>query len=213
MPYVDWMIQGPKISSCNCDYGCPCEFNAPPTHGACEGMEAMEIAEGYFGDVRLDGLRYAAAFRWPGPVHKGGGVVQGFIDERASEAQRDALIKILSGLEQEPTTAYNIYGSTIEKEYDPVFASIEFHCDIGARIGGFSVPGHLQQSTEPIENPVTGKPHRAQIRLPEGFEFREAEMASGTFEGTGEIKLKSDRCYAFLTYVAYGPQGVIEETS
>ncbi len=52
MAYVDWMIKGPKIVSCNCAYGCPCEFNAPPTHGPCEGLECMEIAEGYFADVR-----------------------------------------------------------------------------------------------------------------------------------------------------------------
>jgi hypothetical protein len=194
--YVDWMIKGPKIASCNCDYGCPCEFNAPPTHDVCEGLEAMEIQEGYFGDIRLDGLRFAAAYRWPGPVHEGGGIVQGFIDERADDAQREALIKIVSGLEQEPTTAFSIYGSTIEKEFDPVFTTIEFRCDIDARTGGFAVPGHLELSIEPIRNPVTGQPHRAQIRLPEGFEFREAEMASGTFTGTGEIRFENARCYA-----------------
>jgi hypothetical protein len=210
MAYVDWMIKGPKIASCNCDYGCPCEFNAPPTHDVCEGLEAMEIAEGWFGEVRLEGLRFAASYRWPGPVHEGGGIVQGFIDERASEVQRDALIKIVSGLEQEPTTAFNIYGSTIEKEFDPVFAPIAFHCDIEQRVGSFSVPGHLEMSLEPIRNPVTGKPHRAQIRLPEGFEFREAEMASGTFAGTGDIQFKNRNCYGFLTVVAYGPYGVIE---
>ena len=211
MAHVDWMIKGPKIASCNCDYGCPCEFNAPPTNDVCEGLEAMRVDEGYFGDTRLDGLLFAAAYRWPGPVHEGGGIVQGFIDERADEAQRDALLKILSGLEQEPTTAFNIYGSTIETEYDPVFAAIDFDYDMKARTGGFAVPGHLEMRLEPIRNPVTGKPHRAIIRLPEGFEFREAEMASGTFKGTGEIKLDSGGCYGFLTYIAYGPYGVIDK--
>jgi hypothetical protein len=210
MAYIDWMIRGPKIASCNCDYGCPCEFNAPPTHEVCEGLEAMQIEEGWFGEVRLDGLRFAAAYRWPGPVHEGGGIVQGFIDERASEAQRDALVKIVSGLEQEPTTAFNIYGSTIEKEYDPVFTRIDFTCDMAGRTGGFTVPGHLAMTLEPIRNPVTGAPHRAQIRLPEGFEFREAEMASGSFKGTGAIQFDNRNCYGFLTLVAYGPYGVID---
>jgi hypothetical protein len=67
--YVDWMIKGPKIASCNCAYGCPCEFNAPPTHDVCVGLVAMAIVEGLFGDIRLDGLKLAAAYRWPGPVH------------------------------------------------------------------------------------------------------------------------------------------------
>lgn len=213
MSYVDWMIKGPKISSCNCDYGCPCEFNGRPTHDVCEGLEAMEISEGYFGDVRLDGLRFAATFRWPGPVHEGGGVAQGFVDENANEAQREALFKILDGEEQEPTTAFNIFGSTIEKEFDPVFSKIEFDFDLEGRTGGFRVPGHLEMSLEPIKNPVTGAPHRAKIVLPEGFEFREAEMASGTFSGTGGIIFENSNCYGFLTVVAYGPQGVIDEAT
>ena len=51
MAYVDWMISGPKIASCSCDYGCPCEFNARPTNPVCEGMEAQRIDEGWFGPV------------------------------------------------------------------------------------------------------------------------------------------------------------------
>jgi hypothetical protein len=47
------MIKGPKFVTCNCNYGCPCEFNAPPTREVCEGFEAMQIEERYFGDVRL----------------------------------------------------------------------------------------------------------------------------------------------------------------
>jgi hypothetical protein len=210
MPYTDWLIRGPKIAACSCDYGCPCEFNAPPTRGWCEGLEAMRIDQGHFGDVRLDGLVFAAAYRWPGPVHEGGGVVQGFIDERADERQREALGTILSGKEQEPTTVFNIYGSTIERELETVFAPIEFRCDIEARTGGFRVPGHLEMGLEPIRNPVTGQPHRAIIRLPEGFEFREAEVASGDFKGTGEIAFEHSRRYGALTYVGYGPRGIVE---
>ncbi len=209
MGYVDWMIKGPKITSCNCAYGCPCEFNALPSYGPCEGLECMEIEEGYFGDVRLDGLLVGAAYHWPGAVHEGHGVTQGFIDERADEAQIDALFKILGGEEQEPTTVFNIDGSTIEKELDPVFAPIEFSCDIEARTGGFVVPGHLEMSLEPIRNPVTGAPHRALIRLPEGFEFRDAEMASGTFKGTKDWTYEHADCYGALFYAAYGPHGVI----
>ena len=210
MAYVDWMIKGPKISSCNCDYGCPCEFSALPTNDVCEGLEAHRIDEGWFGDVRLDGLIIGARFSWPGPVHEGKGRVQGFISAHATEEQREALFQILDGKEQEPTTAFAIYGSAIETEYDPIFADIEFDCDIEARTGHFRVPGHMEMSLEPIKNPVTGKPHRAQIVLPEGFEFRTAEMASGTFKASGDIELNEAGVYGFLIDVAYGPYGVIE---
>jgi hypothetical protein len=210
MTYVDWMIKGPKVGGCNCAYGCPCEFNAPPTHGACEGLECMEIEEGHFGDLRLDGLLVGAAYYWPGAVHEGGGKAQGYIDERASEDQVDALFKILGGEEQEPTTPFNIYGSTIESELDPVFAPIEFACDLEQRTARFVVPGHLEFSAEPIRNPVTGARHFAQIRLPNGFEYREAEMASGRFQGFKDWNFQHSDCYGVMWYAAYGPRGIIE---
>lgn len=213
MSYVDWMIKGKKLAACNCNYGCPCEFNAPPTHDVCEGLEAMEIDEGYFGDVRLDGIKFAATYRWPGPVHEGGGIAQGIIDESASEAQVEALFQILEGKEQEPTTVFNIIGSTIEKELDPVFADLEFECDFATRSGRFAVPGQMELTLEPIKNPVTGAVHPAQIVPPTGFEFLTAEVASGSFKASGELGMERSGVYAFLTQVAYGPNGLIEEKS
>jgi hypothetical protein len=210
MAHQEWMIKGPKIGACSCDYGCPCEFNARPTHESCEGLEAHRIDEGYFGKVRLDGLVIGARYRWPGPVHEGGGVAQGFLDERATPEQREALIQILSGKEQEPTTVFNIYGSTIVRELDLIVAPVEFSADMKARTGGFRVPGVMEMSLEPIRNPVTGKEHFAMIRLPNGFEFREAEMASGRIKSEGpDLGMSHTNCYGALTYVAYGPRGVI----
>jgi hypothetical protein len=213
MAYLDWMLKTKRLVSCSCDYGCPCEFNAPPTRTPCEGVEGFEIIEGYFGDVRLDGIRFAGVYRWPGPVHEGGGAYMPIIDKGASEEQVAALFKIMSGEEQEPTTMFNIYGSTIDTEIEPVFTTIDFEWDLEARTGALVVPEILEAVLEPIRNPVTGAPHRALIRLPEGFEFRDAEMASSTFWSSGEITQAHERRYGFLTYAAYGPHGVIEEHS
>jgi hypothetical protein len=69
----------------------------------------------------------------------------------------------------------------------------------------------MELTIEPIRNPVTGAPHRALIRLPEGFEFREAEVGSGTFRGEGDdLGFQNRDCYAALTHVAYGPYGIVE---
>lgn len=32
-----WNLRGTVLIACNCDYGCPCNFNALPTKGHCEG--------------------------------------------------------------------------------------------------------------------------------------------------------------------------------
>jgi len=56
MAYVDWSISGPEIANCNCDFSCPCQFNALPTHGDCRAMTAMRIDKGHFGDLDLSGV-------------------------------------------------------------------------------------------------------------------------------------------------------------
>lgn len=213
MAYVDWMIRTKQIGTCSCDYGCPCEFNAPPTRTPCEGVMAMEITEGYFGDVRLDGLRVAGAYRWPGPMHEGKGTWWSIIDKAASKEQVDALFKIMGGEEQEPTTGFAIYGSTIENEPDPIFADIDFEWDIDGRRGRFVVNDVLEASVEPIRNPVTGAPHFIAIHPHDGFEFREAEMASATFWSKGEIEQSHSKRFAAISYVSYGPYGIIAEDS
>lgn len=213
MSYVDWKMSTKQIGTCSCDYGCPCEFNAPPTRLPCEGVMAMEITEGYFGNTRLDGLRVAGVYRWPGAVHDGNGTWQSIIDKRASKEQVEALFTILGGKEQEPTTGFAIYATTIAHEPNPIFADIEFEWDIKKRHGRFVVSGVLKADIEPIRNPVTGAPHFIAIRPHDGFEFREAEMASANFSSQGELIQDYQNKFASISYVAYGPTGVIAEQS
>src|SRR6266566_6723596 len=92
-----WRIAGEEVVSCDCAWGCPCQFNALPTHGRCEGLAGWQIREGFFGTTRLDGLRFAQIVAWPGPIHEGNGTRQIIVDEQASPEQRDALIALTSG--------------------------------------------------------------------------------------------------------------------
>lgn len=213
MSYVDWMIRTRQLGTCSCDYGCPCEFNAPPTRVPCEGVLAMEITEGYFGDVRLDGLRTAGVYRWPGPLHEGGGTWWSIIDKSATPEQVEALFTILGGKEQEPTTGFAIYGSTVAHEPDPLFADIEFEWDLEARRGRISVSGVMGAEVEPIRNPVTGEPHFIAISPRDGFEFREAEMASANLWASGDLEMKHEGRFATLFFASYGPYGIIPEES
>ena len=174
---------------------------------------AMEITEGYFGKVRLDGLRAAGAYRWPGPVHEGNGTWWSVIDRRANQEQVEALFAILGGKEQDPTTGFSIYGSTIANEPDPVFAEIHFELDLEKRLGRFSVENVLQAEVAPIRNPVTGEAHFISIRPHHGFEFREAEMGSASFWSKGELDLQHEGRFAALTFASYGPHGIIPEHS
>ena len=154
-------------------------------------------------------MRVAGAYRWPGPVHEGNGTWWSVIDKRATEEQVNALFTILGGQEQEPTTGFAIYGSTITNEPDPVFTDIEFEWDLENRIGRFAMENVLGATIEPINNPVTGADHHAHIHLREGFEVREAEMANASFWRKGE----HDGKYTAISYVTYGPHGIIDQGS
>src|SRR3954453_7978432 len=92
-----WRLTGHHAGSCNCDWACPCQFNALPTHDYCEALLAWEVDEGNFGDVSLDGVRFGFAVHWPGAIHEGNGVAQLMVDDRASDEQRDAILAITSG--------------------------------------------------------------------------------------------------------------------
>ena len=51
---VKWSFEADFLQACSCDYGCPCEFSAPPTRGFCEGMGAWRITRGSYGTLKLD---------------------------------------------------------------------------------------------------------------------------------------------------------------
>ena len=48
---TEWRLKGREFANCNCDYGCPCQFNALPTHGICEAAVGYQFDEGHHGDV------------------------------------------------------------------------------------------------------------------------------------------------------------------
>jgi hypothetical protein len=68
-----WSMVGRYMKNCNCDPGCPCDFNQAPTHGNCEGMFGMRIDEGSFDGVSLAGLHWAGLVWWPGRIDEGNG--------------------------------------------------------------------------------------------------------------------------------------------
>lgn len=205
-----WEIRAREFANCNCSYGCPCQFNALPTKGSCEAVVALEIQEGHYGAVKLDGLRMGGIFQWPGPVHEGHGKCQPFIDVRADEKQREALLKIMSGQDTDPmATMFAVYFAMLEKVFDPIFAPIDFEVDIEGRKGRYAVAGLIESRGEPIKNPVTGREHRARIDLPHGFEYEIAEVGSGTSRTQGSIKLDLTSSYAQFANLHLNNHGVV----
>ena len=205
-----WMLRGVEYSNCNCSYGCGCQFEAPSTHGFCEAMGSGHIEEGYFNDIRLDGLNYVMLLQWPGEVAAGNGKQQIMIDERANADQREALRKILYGESTVPgATHFFVFNSTMSNVLETLFVPIEFSIDIEARQATVNVPDLVESTGIPITNPFTGGDHRARINLPEGFEYTVAEIGSGSTKAQAGITLNLSNSYGQFNILHMNQDGVI----
>ena len=173
---TEWYMTGEEVVTCNCAWGCPCQFNALPTLGHCDGWLTCRIDQGHYGEVKLDGVKFAAMMWFPGAVHEGNGTLQPIIDSAASIQQRAALTAILSG--NEGGLIFQILAAICSKVLDTIYAPISFTSNREARTGSVEIPGIARSTVEPIKNPVTGEEHRAKIVLPNGFEYTEAEMGN-----------------------------------
>jgi hypothetical protein len=205
-----WELKGREMVNCTCEYGCNCQFNGLPDKGHCYAVAGIAIDQGHYGGTPLDGLRVGAIFKWPGAIHQGDGEALAFVDERADDAQRDALLKIMTGQDTEPfATMFAVYASTVTTMHPPVFTPIELEIDVEARRGRFAVAGYAEFTGEPIRSLATGAESRAQIVLPDGFEYEVAEIASGTSRTTGPVVVEIDSKYCQFARLHLNNQGVV----
>jgi len=210
MADIKWMIKGREFVNCNCSYGCPCQFNGLPTHGHCQAVAGFEIEQGFHGSTKLDDLKFVGIFRWPGAIHEGKGEAAVIIDERATEAQRGVLLRILSGQDTEPgATVFNVFAPTLEKLHDPIFAPIEFQVDIAERKARLVVHGVTEGRGEPILNPVTGEKHRVRIDMVSGFEYQLAEIGRGWTKTSQPIKFELTDSYGQFAEIHLCQSGIV----
>lgn len=210
MKLVEWTMQGVEFANCNCTWGCPCQFNAAPTHGNCRAYTFVQIDKGHFDNVPLDGLRWGILASWPGPIHLGNGTFQSIVDQRADARQRDALEAVSQGRETEPgTLIWQVFSTTVTKLLPTVFKPIELSVDMKARTAKVSIPGFIEGSAESIRNPMTKAEHPIRVTLPTGFEFTEGEFVSGSAKAPGPIEINFEGTHAHLARIHWSTHGVV----
>lgn len=207
---VEWEIHGMEFGACNCAYGCPCQFNARPTHGHCRAISFTQIDRGYFGDANLAGLRMAFAAIWPGAVHEGNGAYLPIIDQRAGPAERTALHSILTGRETDTlATSFALYSAMCSTVHEPVVTEIAIEIDMAARTAKCEARGTASTRGEPIRNPVTGAEHRVGIVLPNGFEFTRNECGRGWGAASAPVSMSLEDTYASWHEIHLNRHGII----
>lgn len=207
---ADWEFKGRELVNCSCEYGCNCQFNALPDKGHCHAVAGIQIDEGHHGDTRLDGLRIAAVFKWPGPIHEGNGSAIAFVDRRADDRQREALLRIMTGQDTDPfATMFAVFASTVTEMNPPVFTDIEFEVDVDARRGRLFVKDYIEMTGEPIRNKVTGVESRAQIVIHGGFEYTVADIGSASSRTQGPVRVELTNTYGQFARLHLGSHGIV----
>lgn len=170
-----WHLNGTVLVACNCDWGCPCNFNASPTTGKCEGGWTWHVEEGSSGDIKLDGLNFSVYVNWPGAIHEGNGEALVLIDERADAAQRSAIDVLLGGKVGGP---WAVLGWTWPKVHGPYAVSYDLALDgVKTRI---RCGDYVEVECGPIRNPVTGAESYPGVILPQGIILKRGDLGATT---------------------------------
>lgn len=169
-----WHLKADYVETCNCDYGCPCNFSGFPTYGFCRALVLYHITEGSYGGTDLSGVDVIFAASWPKAIHEGNGTAQLFIGKNASQNKRDAILSIFSG-QAKGDGPFAIFAPTFKYILDPQFVDIRVKID--GRKSSFSVPGVIDVEVEDFKNPVTGEVQDTKMNLPQGFAWKMADCA------------------------------------
>ncbi len=94
---MTWNVKGQYFEACNCEAACPCVFLSPPTENECTALVGWHIEKGEFDGTQLDGLNVALAVLSPGHMAQVQWKVAVYLDDKATEAQSNALAAIFSG--------------------------------------------------------------------------------------------------------------------
>ena len=199
---VKWSWEADYLQACSCDYGCPCEFEAPPTRGFCEGAGVWHINKGNYGDVKLDGLNVGFIVRFPEAMHKGNGTLGVFIDERADAKQREAIVAIGSG--SVGGLPFEIFPHIVTNFLEPQFLPITFNLD--GRNSTAKVGDAIDIAMEPVKNPVTGEPEQVAVEHGTGFIFKRGEVVSTKTQKvkTAGLSFEWPDKAGFVAKISYG---------
>ena len=131
------------------------------------------MQDGRYGDTDLGGLTFSIAADWPKAIHDGNGEAAVLIDERANEAQREALKRLVSGSAGGP---WSILKNTWTKVHEPRY--VAFEINLAEQRSRVKAGDMLELEMEPIRNPVTGAEVTPGAVLPEGFITKDPRFAA-----------------------------------
>lgn len=168
---ISYHLKGVFVGGCSCDWGCPCNFEAPPTRGFCEGGGVWHIEQGHYREVPLDGLRIGVSAHSPAALHLGNVTLLCLVADQADLRQRQAIEAMVP-----KTPPFNIFYSLASTFLGFHYVPIEMHLEgIRSRV---TIPETLELALAPMINPVTREEEPAILMKPKGFTSQVQELCA-----------------------------------
>ena len=96
---MSWSLKGSYVETCSCELMCPCNlsFDHGATYDFCRATLVFDIREGEVEGTDISGLRVAVIIDTPKVMTDGNWRLGVFVDEQATDEQREKLVQVFSG--------------------------------------------------------------------------------------------------------------------
>lgn len=149
MPY---QIEGRLLEMCTCNVVCPCWLGEDPDGGVCEGLLVWSVDKGTVNGTDVSGHVLGILGHIPGNILKGNWKVRVYVDDKASPAQRDALLGVWTGKLGGPVADLaKLVGEVLSVEQTPITFDVK-----GAE-GTFKMGPSIEASITPVRG-ASGQP-------------------------------------------------------
>lgn len=151
----DWWAKGLIFENCSCQLVCPghIHFDQLCTHERCNGYWALQFDDGEVDSSRLAGRNVVIAYDAPKRMIDGGWTQIMFVDEAASDDQRDALESVFRGDLGGP---WAILGKFVSERLPTRYVPIEMVTDAPTKT--VTIPGVIDATVEMIRGKDRSQP-------------------------------------------------------
>jgi hypothetical protein len=202
---VKYSLQGTLLEACSCGVLCPCWVGADPDGGTCNAVVAYHFDKAEIDGVDVSGLNLVNIVFLPGNVlTPGSWQIVMYLDESASQEQRDAIVAAYSGKLGGPLAdlagligeVKAVETANIEHSVSGGIGKLRIEGVIEAEMEPFrSADGTITTLRDSVFSTVPGSPawvgqaHHHKVTLPQyGFEW--------TLEGRNAIQAEYKMEYA-----------------
>ncbi len=148
---MGYHVEGRLLEVCTCNTLCPCWVGEDPDLGYCDGILGWHVDKGNIEGLDVSGRTLVMLCHIPGNILKGNWSVRVYVDQNATEKQKEELLKVWSGKLGGPIADMaKLVGEIVSVEKVPITF------DIKGASGTIKVGDNIEAKLSPFKG-ATGK--------------------------------------------------------